>query len=172
MATSLTDAQVQALADDIQASPDLSEMLGRGAINEIRLAYNEQASPDFYVFKESVSTDEARDALVWSEILAQGSKLGAEERWAFDILIWNGTFNPALENTRVGFQRIFASHPQTRDSLLGIARQLATRAEKRFAVDGTGPGGGNGTAPTAVAVRTFAGNLSLDDVTAAVDLIP
>lgn len=171
---SLTTAQLQTLKADIatQVAPASgTEIEGLDPLNpdrrfEIRDWYNSNPVTPFYVWKTSVSTDMARDSLVWAEVFANQSKLPAEERWGFDVLIKNGTFDPSNPNTRTGFQKIFSgsTYDQTRANLLAASTRTATRAEKLFAVNGVASAGGDGSSTTAVANMTHEGNISTGDI--------
>ena len=114
---------------------------------------NALATPDFWVFRTSVTTDKAREALVWSEILT-GSPLSVLKQWAFNTLTHNGDFNPSVENERVGFTSIFdgAAYAGTRANLLSASTRKSTLGEKLLSILGTGPGGGDGSAQAASAV--------------------
>lgn len=132
---------------------------------EIAFWYSSQASPSFWVFKSSVTTDKARESIDWNEVLT-GAPLPTLKQWAFDTMTKNGSFNPSLENERVGFTSIFAgaSYVNTRTNLLNVSTRLANRVEKLFSSIATGPGGGNGLAQAASAVTAVEGGISGVDV--------
>lgn len=169
----LTDAQLQTLKNDIDANSgpggEFEQYVGdlsKDANQAIADAYNLTASPDFWVFKTSVDVDTAREAINWAEILTN-AKLGVDDRWAFDVMMANGNFNPALRNTRDGLAEIFNGQPLTRNALLDISVRLATRGEKLFHVVGDGPGGGDGSAKAQSAVMTREAAITQVDVSKA-----
>lgn len=172
----LTTTQLQTLKADIAVQTAASSgtaIEGLDPLNPddrfvIRDWYNDTASPDFHVFRTSVATDAARGALVWAEVFANNAKLPAEERWGFDVLLHNGTYDPSLPNTRVGLQKIFegGTYDQTRQNLIALTHRTATRAEKLFAVNGELPLGGDGSSTTSVANMTHEGDISTGDIDA------
>lgn len=168
----LSPSQIQTFASHIEANPAQAviDALADGNNNAI-VAWYSQVDPAFWVFLDSVSTDKAREAIDWAEILAPGNKISAESRWAFDILTANGDFNPTLQNTRAGLDEIFSGFNNTRTALLLIATRNATEFEKVFAITATGPGGGNGSAQAQAAEAIVVGIPSLDNVRDAVALI-
>ena len=121
---------------------------------ELAIALNAQASPDFWVFKTSVATDTARESLDWDEVLDETTGLTELQRWGLDTLLHNGDFNPALEQTRDGLVAIFpgADFVNTRASILAASTRLATLGEKVLSSVGTGPAGGDGSDQTHCAV--------------------
>jgi hypothetical protein len=156
----LTTAQLSALKADIAASefsglahtPDNAFLIAN--------AYNTTASPDFTVWRTNVSTHEAKTAMVWTEFI--GRSQGERDAWQF--MLANGTINASDPNVRQGVQDIFSgpSGATSRANLVAVAKRLATRAEKLYAV-----GVGSTASPATMAVEGF---ISLVDVQAAWDL--
>ncbi len=110
-------------------------------------AMNAKASPGVFVFVTSVSVDEVRNSLDWSEVLDTVSGLTGLQQFGFNTLFSNGDYDPSLVASRDALVRIFPSHmSSTRAAVLADATRLATIAENLLAADGTGPGGGNGSA--------------------------
>lgn len=132
---------------------------------EIALWYSSQAIPNFWVFRSSVTTDKARESIDWTEVLT-GAPLPTLKQWAFDTLTKNGSFNPSLENERVGFTSIFSGtgYANTRNNLLSASTRLANRIEKLFFSVATGPNGGNGSTQATAAVTAVEGSISGVDV--------
>jgi len=154
----LTSEQLTTLAADILADPVLNAFPqtpdGADAIAKL---YNLNATPDFYVWKTSVSTDEVRKSIVWLEYLASS----VSEKSAFELMLSNGVIDPSDVNVRDGIEKIFGNQNQqtTRDNLISLSKRLATRVEKLFAV-------GTGTVPTP-ATMGFEGKLTYQDVDSA-----
>jgi len=170
----LTEAQLQTLADDMEANTDQTviDALAAGNNNALVAWYNGQASPDFWVFKHSVDVDEVRRSIDWSEVLDGTDGLSVRQQWGFNTLMHNGTYDPSEANNRNGLVAIFpASMPNTRAAMLADATTLATYAEALFAETASGPAGGDGSAQNKSAIAVFAGSLSLQDIRDAVALI-
>lgn len=125
--------------------------------NEIAAALNVKASPDFFVFRRVVSTARARAALVWSEVLAASTKLPETERWSFDTIMNNGTFDPGVQNNRVALNTIFggSGFAATRAAVLAASTRTALVGEKVLSAPGASPGGGDGSAANQSAVMGF-----------------
>lgn len=164
----LDSSQLVTFGNHIRANTNQTviDALGAGNNNGIVAWYNGTASPGFHVFRTSVSTDDARKAVDWSEVLSDTTPLGEVERWAFDNLLANGDFDPTIENNRDALAAIFAGadYVNTRNGLLAESVRLANEAEKVFAVAATGPAGGNGSNATNAAALVFAGAITLQDV--------
>jgi hypothetical protein len=153
----LTSEQLATLAADIAADSAFDNLPhnsdGAWAIAE---AYNQPASPDWYVWKISVTTDETIDAMVWSEFL---SLTVAQRQTLLDGILANHDFNPSLPNIRQGIAACLpvGSADGCRNALLAICSELATRAEKLFS------SGGQGTAASP-STRAFVGSLAYQEV--------
>lgn len=157
-AQSLTPAQIQTLRTDILADPAFASVPNNDDGHfAIAAAYNQQASPNFTVWKTSVFTKDVFDGLNWTEFIARS----AGERDAFTLMMRNGVINPSRPNIRQGLNDIFsgAGGANTRTALLAIFKRLTTRAEKLFAA-----GTGSDATP---ATMTFEGSLSYQDVAVA-----
>jgi len=121
---------------------------GRGAYGPATArTMNRPASPNHFVFATSVSVDQARRSLDWTEVLHPVTGLTALQQFGFNVLFAHGSYNPSLLSSRNALVQIFPSViTNTRAALLADATRLATVAEQLLAADGTGPGGGNGSA--------------------------
>lgn len=116
-------------------------------------AMNQVAAPGYYVFVTSVDVDTVRQSLDWDEVLHATTGLTAIQQFGFNTLFHNGTYDPSLESSRDALVKIFPVHmSNTRQAILADATKLATIAEKLLASNGTGPGGGNGSAAAQSAV--------------------
>ena len=173
----MNQAQLVAFGNDIRTNTN-QEVIDALAENNPGLIaewYNQTASPDFWVFVQSVTTDTVRESLSPSETCADEDAptdpgLNAEQRWHFDLLMHNGSYDPAKRVSRDMLVKIFPSHmSQTRSNVLSDATRLANRVEKVLAETLDGPGGGNGSAKTSSAGCTHFGNVSWVDVNAALD---
>lgn len=110
-------------------------------------AMNAVKSPGVFVFVTSVSVDDVRKSLDWDEVLHETSGLTQIQQFGFNTLFSNGDYDPSLESSRDALVKIFpVGMSNTRAAVLADATRLATIAEDLLAADGTGPGGGNGTA--------------------------
>ncbi|UCC32129.1 MAG: hypothetical protein JSU86_07570 [Phycisphaerales bacterium] len=169
----LTDEQIAEFAVDLAANqdPDIVDALVNGRTGFIAKWYNQEAVPAYWVFKTSVTTDDARKAFDWEEILT-GAPVDALNRWAFDTLMANGDFDPSSENNRNGLARMFTGQPNTKLNILAASTRKGSKIEKLFAQAATGPGGGDGSAQTAAAVAVFVGEVTTEDVQKAIVLIP
>lgn len=169
----LDQSQLVTFGNHIRANTDQAviDALAAGALNAIAAWYNQDAAPDFFVFRTSVSTDDARKAIDYSEVLSDTTPLGDVERWAFDNMLANGDFDPTVENNRDALVAIFngSDYPNTRAALLAESVRLATEAEKIFAVTATGPAGGNGSNATNAAALVVDGDVTVSDVDLALE---
>lgn len=164
----MTPAQNIALKADILADPVLTAQPNDsdGAF-AIAAAYNLNASPDFWVWRTSVSREELTnstsiDGTVFNWTGAGYITRAQGEREAFQqIFDAEGRVNPSLPQVRQAFLDIFsgaaAPAPANRTHLATVARRKATRAEKLFAASGAGTTGSPG-------VMGFEGSVSYQDV--------
>lgn len=165
-------AQLVTFGNDIRNNTDQTVIDALASNNPGVIAewYSQQASPDFWIFKQSVDTDTVRDSLVASETAADEDAatnpgLNSQQRWHFDLLMHNGHYNPAKRVSRDLLVKIFPSHMTgTRNKIISDATTRANRIEKLLAVTLDGPGGGNGSAPTSAAGATHFGGVSWIDV--------
>jgi hypothetical protein len=163
----LTPAQLVTLGNHIRANTDASviQWVTDNNFNAIRDWYNAQASPDFWIFRWEVDTDEVRRSLDADECMT-ANKFPDIARWNFDNLMRNGTYNPTEQNNREFLALIFsaAQMPLSRNAVLQDATELATEAEKVFAIPATGPAGGDGSSQSNSAEAVTKGLLNTDDV--------
>lgn len=153
----LTSQQLTTLKADIAADPALATLPNNDDSNfAIAAAYNVQATPNWTVWKTSVDTAAAKDAINWTEFIGRSQG----ERDAFQFMLSNHVINPSRVNVRQGIADIFsgASGATSRAALLALSKRTATRAEKLFST-----GTGSDASP---ATMTFEGNLSYSDVSA------
>ena len=125
-------------------------------------AMNQQVSPDVFVFLTSVSVDDVRKSLDWTEVLDDTTGLTAIQQFGFNTLFADGNYDPSLESSRDALVKIFpVGMSTTRAAVLADATRLATIAENLLASDGTGPGGGNGTAAAQSRVMGAEGGITV-----------
>lgn len=154
----LTLAQKQALKADINASEVAGEPNNDTGNAVILAAYNALASPDYWVWRTSVSRADVYNAQ--NDLTVSGAQTGfwswttyknqgATEQNAWVQMFMGDLADFSKKNLRDGVTAIFTGSAQAtaqRDHVLAIGRRLATRCEKLFSVDTPGSGAGRGTA--------------------------
>ena len=163
----LTPEQRATLRADIAADPTLSTLPHNSSSAEtIAAAYNEVASPEYWVWRTMVRKTEylntmsvAGTTFIW---VGNGFiTRSAGEQTAWHEMFGEGTeanVNPSLLQVRQAFQDIFSgagNAAANRTHLLTLSRRLATRLEVLFAT-------GTGT-PTAPGTMEVEGLLTLSD---------
>lgn len=172
----LTDAQYVALATDI-TNTHAAEFAAAVAANDdqaIAATYNALASPDFWVWRTSVSKQEAVGATSQDGTTFTWAGNGFITRSVQELLCWQELFdnaghavNPSLANIRQAFADIFSgvgNAAANRTHLTTVARRKALRIERLFAA-GTGSTGSPGT-------LTFEGTVSYLDIAHALRGVP
>lgn len=150
----MTPAQLTALKADILASPDLAGFPNNsdGAF-AIAALYNLPASPNFTVWKTSVTLQEIMsNGFRWTDV----DGLTAAKYRTWDLMNSLGTIDPSKPNVRQGIRDCWGAGSQQESAILPHLKRLATRGEKLFA---TGTGSDNSPA-----TMTFEGNISYQDV--------
>ena len=138
----MTPAQIAILKAYIQADPVLGpKTSGSGTdFGFIADAMNVAASPNFWVWRTTVSEDEivgmaSADGTNWSWPALIARSQGERDVWG--RMLSGGPINPSRANVRQGVADIFSgsanSAPAQRAHLLAISRRLATLAEKLLA---------------------------------------
>jgi hypothetical protein len=145
-------AQVTALKAYIATQPTLLAQLNTGQDQAVADALNANASPDFWVWRTSVSqleivTTTTADGTVWSWPAFIARTQGERDGWR-EMFADGGSVNASLANVRQGFADIFSNGPAgaaaQRTHLLTVGRRKATLAEKVCA-SGTGSTASPGT---------------------------
>jgi len=146
-----TAAQLTTLKADITADQSPQALAFKADPNNTAKAqaladlYNANASPDFWVWRTSVSqleivTTTTEDGTVWSWPAFIARSQGERDGWR-EMFADGGVVNAALANVRQGFADIFSgttnSAPAQRTHLSTVGRRRASRAEKLFST-GTG----------------------------------
>ena len=152
----LTAAQRTTLRADVQADGTLNTLPHTtNSADQIVAAYNAVASPDFWVWRTSMSKGEyvnstSGDGTVFSYVGTGFITRSAGEQAAWRDMFDNAgnAVNPSLPQVRQAFLDIFsgatAPAPANRAHLASMSRRRATRLEKLFAVASSGPGTGTG----------------------------
>jgi hypothetical protein len=162
----LTTAQLQTLKASIAASEFSALPKNADSAATVAAAYNLDASPDFWVWRTSVTKSEFVNSTSgdgttfnWTGTGFIGRSQGERDAWRE---IFNGTdsCNPSLANVRQAFADIFsgatAPAPANRTHLLAVARRRCSRAERLYTT-----GTGSTASP---AVMGWEGTLGGDDV--------
>ena len=144
----LTAAQLEVLAADIAAHPILAA-LPENSDSAFLIAdtYNITASPDFWVYKTSLTEQEVYEDTTtegttwnWTTFMAQTNQ--ERETWA--LMFRRGTINPSLPQARNGITQIFggstAPTVAQRTHVTTLFRRRATVAEKLLIVPASGAG--------------------------------
>ena len=161
----LTAGQQAALKADILANPSLAALPNNtdGAF-AIREYYEVTATPDFWVWRTSISKAEAvqqagPEGTTFNWVGNGFITRSAGEQAAWRELFEGGTCNPALANVRQAFSDIFSGSGNAaanRTHLLAVGRRKANRGEKLLAT-----GTGSTASP---ATMGYEGSFTLDDI--------
>ncbi len=159
----LDSAQLTTFKSDLDANTDtvIVQALIDGTNNVIAAWYNDNVSPDFFVWRTEITTAEVKSVVDWSEYIGRSDG----ERGAFILLIEDGIVDASRVNVRSGFTDIF-SGPQgavTRTALIALAKRLANRIEAVLISSGSGSVPDPGT-------MGFEGGITRLDVAAALKL--
>lgn len=158
----LTTAQKATIKTDIANNSDLNVNPNTEPGNQnIAALYNAASSPDFWVWRSSVTEDEivgqlSQDATLFSWTTFIGRSQGERDGWM--RLFRSGKVNPSLSNVQAAIADIFsgAGGATQRTHILTCFRRKATRLEKLFAT-----GTGSTAAP---ATLVFEGTVSIQDL--------
>lgn len=146
----LTTDQLNTLKADILTHPELDAARQSGDDAALADYYNTNASPDFYVWRTSVTQQEYTNAIGPNSTTFNWAGTGGYiarsqgERDAFRAIFNAGesnSVNPSLANVRAAFDDIFsgsgAGAVNNRTHMMDVSKRKATRLEKLFAT-GTG----------------------------------
>lgn len=176
----LTAAQKTAIKAAIEADSVLNAFPNNPDGNfEIAKALNLAASPDYFVWRSSISRAEIYSGVgdggsTWNWTTYKNQ--GATEQNAWVQMFMGDQTNIGQLNVRVGVGNIFTGSAQAnaqRDHVLSLGRRKATVAEKACAIAvsnppaNTGNSGGNRGASTNPDNLGFEGKLTSDDVESA-----
>jgi len=168
----MTNDQLLILKADLATRFPTAPQTADYALDVIVPAYNAAHSPDFWVWRTSVTESEivskaGPEGTVWSWTAYIARTEAERDGWK---RMFNGiyTINPSLPNVRQGIADIFSGNtnnaPAQRTHLLAVARRKATVMERLLAT-GTGTTAAPGT-------LTFEGAISYNDILQAWNLQP
>lgn len=175
----LTNARATVLRDAIAADPVLSVLTNTPDNNvAIANAFNQNATPDFYVWKTSVSVEDVQNAIIYANMTPAQTPDGTQ-LWANkalhaqgkqfnlqNLMLGRDYVNPSRTNVRAAFQDCLTGLPTKADGTNQAAgwtaveasfKRLATRGEKLYVT------GGNGAVGSPASL-TFEGLLDYQDV--------
>jgi hypothetical protein len=153
----LTTAQLALVKAAIEADPVLNAFpQGPDGSYDIAAALNKTATPDFIVWKSSVSVDEImRNGMAWERV--DNLSVGKARIW--DWMTRLGSFNAGKANIRAGIDAAWvgtAADLAVRATIYTHCKRLVTRIEKLLAT-----GTGSDAAP---ATMGFEGAIQWQDV--------
>lgn len=160
----LTQAQLQVLKADINADPTLASLpLNSDSSFYIAEQYAKVATPDWFVWRTDVTRAEiyhvtSAEATSWNWTTYKQQAVPEQNAWA--QMFMGDQANFALPNLRAGVAAIFTGSAPAAAQVahcLAIAKRRANRAEKLFAVNGSGT-------RAAPSTMTFEGGLSMQDI--------
>ncbi len=155
----LTPAQLQTLAAAIAADPALvAQPQNSDGAFAIAAAFNLTASPDFVVWKSSVTQDSImQNGFDWTRV--DNLSVGKARVWEWMFSNSSRAINASKPNVRAGIEQVWvgtAADLAVRAAVYVHCKRLATRAEKLYAT-----GTGSDAAP---ATMEFEGALNYRDV--------
>lgn len=159
---SLTPAQLTTLKADIQGNtdPTVVQALADGNIGGVANWYNQDASPDYWIFRRDVEANEVRDVI---DVQDMADITDTDRSRAIDILAIRAETGFSGENARdrSAFDDVFsaAAGDNSQQAINALWTRLATNGEKVFKLD-TGTGATAGAADT----TDWQGNLSVSDI--------
>lgn len=162
-----SEAQYAALAAAIQADASLADEVLAHDFVTIAAAFNANNSPDFWVWRTSISKDEFKFKMSQDGTTFIFAGNGFIGRTVQELIGWqelfntDGITNASLSKVRDGFIDVFSgtgNAANNRNHLLATARRKATRAERLYA---TGLGG---TALADVGTMVWEGLLDVLDI--------
>lgn len=136
----LTTAQLQAIKAAIDADPTLSaQPMNLDGAFFIADELNKIASPDFYVWRTSVTQDEiTQNGFTWTEV--DGITAGKARIWEWLFLNESRAINPSKQNVRDGIREVWkgtAARGDVYAAVISHCYRTARRVEKILAT-GTG----------------------------------
>ena len=156
---SLTVPQQQALQAFVLADPVFSQLpINNGSAVEIANSLNAMASPEFTVWRTSVTQDEImQNGFDWTRV--DNLSVGKARIWEWMFDNEQHSIDPSKENVRTGINAVWvgtAADLAVRAAVYVHCKRLANGAEKLFAT-----GTGSNESP---AVTSFEGTLHHLDV--------
>lgn len=133
----LTNAQLTTLKNAILADPSLTDEVAAGANGAIADAFNLPASPEFIVWRTTVTREECSvDGFDWAQV--DNLTVGQARIW--DWLFASGSANPSEPGVRAGIGECWkgtAAKLAVGTFVLGKCKRPITRFERLYAT-GTG----------------------------------
>lgn len=158
----LTTQQLQSLKADIVADPVLGQLPNNfESAYQIADAMNTMASPDWYVWRSSVSGDELRNAIIGGGGATQLDALTASKR---DSLLWacSDTLTTSNASVRAALDDFCGSQNTLKAALVAVQKRKARRIEKVLST-----GTGSSASP---ATMDYEGTITVYDAKEALDL--
>lgn len=155
----LTAQQLATLKAAILADPVLNAepMNGDGYFNIAQALNNQQASPDFFVWRTAVDFEVIRaNGFDWVRV--DNLSVGKARIWEWLFKFFNAPINPSQANVRAGIAEVWkgtAADNAVRHVVFQKCQMLASRVQKLFA---TGPGtttDQDGVGPATMAVEAI-----------------
>lgn len=158
----LTPAQLTTFKDDIEANTDpvVVQGLSDGNDGDIANWYNLEANPNYWIFRNLVSSDEVRDAIDAKNIADLTTADRGRTVDLLNIRLERG-FSGSNPRDRSAWDDIFsaASGNESQQAILALWTRLSSNGENVFAL-WTGDGVAAATADT----TSFQGSISSRDV--------
>ncbi len=164
----LTPAQLATFKTDIEANTDPAVVAGlaNGDSSAIANWYNQNRSPDYWIFRNMVESNEVRDVIDAQNI---ADITDADRGRCVDLLAIRADrgFNGEVLHDRSAWDDIFsaAAGNESQQAIAALWQRLATNAEHLFRLS-TGTGADANNADT----TGFQGNVTVSDVSQALAL--
>lgn len=151
----MTPADLQTLKTYINAQGDLSSEPnnGDGHFN-IAVKLKQTASPDFYVWKQSVTIDDIMNSSGFDWTRVDNMTVGESRIWEY--MTGLGSVNPNKSNIRAGVNEAFKGTAQddaVRLAIFGICQRLATRGQRLYIASGGTTSNNLGVGPGIVVIE-------------------
>jgi hypothetical protein len=159
---SLTDAQYTTLANHIRSNTDPDVVAALAIRNDTELARLYNLDSSFYVWRSSVTPDEYRGAMVWTEVDTLNA--GNARIWEWVTNYFTGNLDASDANVRQGIADAFGAGTTTRANLLALGKRLASVYETVFS---TGTGAENDPG-----IAVVEGVVSVNDISKALNNNP
>ena len=160
----LTDAQVVVLNTDIDANSGVGGEFENvpqnsdGAVT-IRDAYNANASPDYWIFRQNIDESELRMAINPNDMV-NITATDKDRALALLEIRRDVGFDGTIQDVRDAWDDVFsaAAGDKSQQAIAALWRRLSTRGEKLFTLS---TGAGTNADPD---TTSFQGNITISDV--------
>lgn len=146
----LTQAQLQAVKNEITNNPTLAAYAAAGGNADIKRYFDEPSNPAVLAW-QPISNDELITAMDDAEIAA----MQANDRETLMLLTQRSTHDPRIAGVRSALNRVVPT-PNSRAAAIAAAQRTANRAEALLSAAINTIGGAK--------VLAWEGNLSLEDI--------